>query len=254
MRRVEALFSHVWQPANSAPPLAYDVIQALVVADSCYAAGAFADDQLVGACVGFWGRPLDRSLHSHLAAVAPDQRGRSIGYAMKLDQRAHAVESSVEMITWTYDPLVARNAHLNLHLLGAKPITYHVNFYGSLVDGINGTDDSDRFLVRWDLASQAVRRTCDQDPAQLAEPDTASPPALERSDVGAPRAVVVSTADRVTVAVPRDIERLRQEGPGLAREWRVASRSVLIELLETGASIVDFDKVSSRYIAHRVAQ
>ena len=248
LRDAEALFSDVWQPANGVPPLDHDLLRALVDTDSCYAAGAFAEGTLVGACVGFWSRPEDRSMHSHLAGVAAAHRGRLVGYSLKLDQRAHALENSVDTVTWTFDPLTSRNAHLNLHKLGARPVAYRVNFYGTLVDQLNGVDESDRFMVHWDLASPDVHSRCDlATPADL-QAGPAAVPALTIDADQAPHVLRPVGAEVVTVAIPPSIEDLRRSQPGLAREWRTTTRSVFTRLLEDGAQVVDFDRANGKYV------
>jgi predicted GNAT superfamily acetyltransferase len=248
MQRADALFRDVWRPANGVPPLDHDLMRALVDADSCYAAGAFDGDLLLGACVGFWARPADRNMHSHLAAVADGHRGRQVGFSLKLDQRAHALENSVDTITWTFDPLVARNAHLNIHKLGARPVSYRTNFYGPLIDQLNGADESDRFVVRWHLASNDVRRRCDLPSSTDAMADPATNPALSIESTHASHTVAYDGAEVVSVAIPPDIERLRQDEPGLAREWRVASRAAFSQLLGEGGRIIDFDRAAGHYL------
>lgn len=52
---------------------------------------------------------------------------------------------------WTFDPLIRRNAHVNLVKLGATVRAYHPDFYGELADVINGSDRTDRFEVGWRL-------------------------------------------------------------------------------------------------------
>jgi predicted GNAT superfamily acetyltransferase len=159
-RTAEHLFGAVWRTADGSPALGADLIRAVVGADG-YAVGAFVGRTMVGACVGFWASPGARLLHSHITGVASEHRTRRVGYALKLDQRAYALERSADTITWTFDPLVLRNAHFNLRRLGARPVAYHVNYYGEMIDGVNGTDETDRFLVRWDLVGDTTRRACD---------------------------------------------------------------------------------------------
>ena len=74
---------------------------------------------LIGVCLGFCAAPAERSLHSHVAGLIAGSVGRGAGRALKLDQRAWALENGLTSITWTFDPLVSRNAHFNLQRLGA---------------------------------------------------------------------------------------------------------------------------------------
>ena len=48
-------------------------------------------------------------------------RGRNLGRALKLYQRQWAIDRGLSEITWTFDPLVSRNAYFNLVKLGARP-------------------------------------------------------------------------------------------------------------------------------------
>ena len=98
-------------------------------------------------CVGFLGLHPSYSLHSHAAGVTAAGTGRGIGFALKQDQRAWALERGIGTVTWTYDPLVRRNAFFNLTRLGARPVEYVVDFYGEMTDAINTGQGSDRFMV-----------------------------------------------------------------------------------------------------------
>jgi predicted GNAT superfamily acetyltransferase len=110
----------------------------------------------VGAAFALVGRALPGctgpNLHSHAAGVLPEFVGKGIGEMIKRHQWHWAKENGFDTVTWTFDPLVRRNAHFNLIKLGARVLGYHQNFYGELDDGINAGEQSDRVLVRWDVA------------------------------------------------------------------------------------------------------
>ena len=148
------LLSSIWGRAEN-PPVTIELLRAFTKAGN-YVAGAFDGGRLVGACVGFFHAPAEDALHSHIAGVSPAATGRSIGFALKLHQRAWALLRGVSEIAWTFDPLVSRNAYFNLVKLAARPVEYLPNFYGPMLDTINGDDDSDRLLVRWQLRDPAV--------------------------------------------------------------------------------------------------
>src|SRR5262245_50269041 len=154
LEQVVELLSGIWgRPEN--PPMTLELLRAFTKAGN-YVGGAFEDGRLVGACVGFFHAPNEDTLHSHIAGVSRTASGRSIGFALKLHQRAWALAHGVAEIAWTFDPLVARNAYFNLAKLGAVPTEYLTNFYGAMSDDINGADDSDRLLVRWRLLDPRV--------------------------------------------------------------------------------------------------
>ena len=229
------LYDRIWNRDKN-PPLTTELLRAFSKAGN-YVAAAFADGELVGACVGFFAAPAHEALHSHIAGVSPAVRGRRVGFALKLHQRAWALLRGTALVAWTFDPLVSRNAYFNLTKLGARPVEYLPNFYGAMRDGINGGDDSDRLLVHWALGAPEVVAACAGEPVC---PSTIVARALlSVSEHGAP-VTVPSSEEAVLIAVPEDIEALRASDPGLAKEWRVAVRDALTGLLAEGGRVVGF--------------
>ncbi len=151
----DALFSAIWGRDEGAP-MPVNLLRALSSAGS-YVVGAYAGTEMLGACVGFWAAPDRPAMHSHIAGVTSAARGRDLGFALKLHQRAWALRCGVPVINWTFDPLIARNAHFNLRKLGGRPVKYAVNYYGEMPDAINAGDETDRMLLRWELG-QSPRR------------------------------------------------------------------------------------------------
>ncbi|MFD4639031.1 hypothetical protein ACFWN2_17065 [Lentzea sp. NPDC058436] len=241
----ERLLCEVWRTGPDQPPLAADVVKAMADAGS-HVAGAFdtAGDDLVGVCVGLWGPPDRPGMHSHLAGVLGSARGRHVGLALKLDQRAHALERGTGRISWTFDPLIARNAHFNLTRLGGTVSRYLPDYYGRLPDGLNQADESDRLMLDWDLADPRVVAACDE---ARPEPPGPTPLPLLADDGGRPVSRRTSGGP-VLVAVPEDFETLRAEQPSLAREWRVAVRHTLGALLDGGARLTRFDRAAGGYV------
>ena len=213
---VDRLWTEVW----GGPALPVELLRALAKAHG-YVAAAYVDDRMVGACAGFFHAPAERALHSHVAGVCAEASGRGVGFALKVHQRAWGLERDLDAITWTYDPLVARNAHFNLTKLGATVVEYLPNFYGAMPDAINRGDESDRVLVRWDLRDPRVAAACA--PAGRVRPaEDAAPAGL------------------VTVPVPADIETLRTSDPAAARRWRTTVREGLLVPLSGGGRVVGF--------------
>jgi predicted GNAT superfamily acetyltransferase len=191
-------------------------------------------------------------MHSHIAGVSGAALGRSVGFALKLHQRAWALHRGVCTIGWTFDPLVCRNAYFNLSKLAALPAQYLPNFYGAMNDGINGSDDTDRLLVHWELTTAAVVAACARSLAPrdvAAERARGAVVALRRSARNRP---VTGTTDGnvLLVAVPADIAAVRRTDPGVAKEWRVAVREVLAPLMAEGARVTGFDR-SGWYVVTR---
>lgn len=129
------------------------------------AIGAFdaATGQMIGCVAGLLspahhpGTTNGLSHHSHIAAVLPAHQGRGIGEALKRAQADWCRANSLNLMTWTVDPLEARNARLNIGKLGCICRTYLVNCYGQMNDALNAGIASDRFEVEWWLDRQTQR-------------------------------------------------------------------------------------------------
>ncbi|MGH1565765.1 GNAT family N-acetyltransferase [Mumia sp. DW29H23] len=249
--QVSALFEVIWRPDGTSLPVTGELLRALTKAGG-YVGGAYDGDELVGACMGFFAPPAQRAMHSHIAGVSPRMRGRNVGFALKVHQRAWSLAHETTEISWTFDPLVRRNAYFNLSKLAATPAEYLANFYGPMNDRINGSDDTDRLLVSWDLASdQVAAASGGRHPLADAEAARAAHAtiAVGESPTGAPVVRRVH-GPTVLVAVPSDIEALRAEQPRAAAGWRTAVRDALGGMLADGARIRGFDR-SGYYIVDR---
>ncbi len=251
LEAVYRLYDRIWRPDPTNPPVTTELLRALTKAGN-YVSGAFDGTELLGACVGFFSAPAGTAMHSHVAGVSPTAVGRSIGFALKLHQRAWAMERGVGLVAWTFDPLVSRNAYFNLVKLGAAATEYLSNFYGGMNDGINGSGDTDRLLVRWDLiAAGVVAASAGRiSPADAeAERRRGAVIALGRSDQGWPVPGELA-GETALVAVPHDIEGLRRADPGCGEQWRIAVRHVLSTAMAAGGQVAGFDK-SGWYVVRR---
>lgn len=219
LQRAAELLGEVWGVPDT-PPMSAELLRALAKADN-YVTGAYEGEALVGVCVGFHAQPAARTLHSHIAGITPSVAGRHVGFALKLHQRAWSLDRGIELIEWTYDPLVARNAYFNLGKLAARPAEYLPNFYGAMHDSINGDDESDRLLVHWTLADPAVAAAC----------------------AGTPLRPVAPSGSAVSwVEVPGDIEGMRVSDFAQARVWRTKVRDQLLPALTAGWQVLGFDR------------
>jgi predicted GNAT superfamily acetyltransferase len=197
---------------------------------------ARSDGEPVGFCYGFVG--LDGHtpiLCSHMLAVVPREQSRGVGRALKEAQRRHAAARGFARITWTFDPLQARNAYLNLHRLGAVTRRYLVDHYGPMDDAINAGLPSDRLVAEWDVDADR--------PAPEAVPGGPWALAAVAGADGAPHpgplAPEALDGDAALVAVPADIDRLRSSDPTAGPAWRAALRSALSAAFEAGMVAVD---------------
>ena len=221
LRAAETLFAATW-PGQ--PPATAGLLKALVHAGG-YVSGAYAGEELVGAAAAFLAEHGGPALHSHLAAVPPAARGLGVGLALKLHQRDWAAARGLHVVTWTFDPLVRRNAWFNLAKLGAGVEAYLPDFYGPMDDGVNDGGPSDRLLAVWPTARTTSSAVTDPE---------GWVPVLDDVD-GRPTARPrPSTATRLAVATPGDVEALRRHDRELALAWRLAVRDALAPLLERG--------------------
>src|SRR4051794_20323982 len=238
--QAESLFAATW-PGQ--PPATVALMRALEHAGG-YVAGAYLGDTLVGAAAAFLASHPTPGLHSHVAAVTPAARGRGVGYALKVHQRAWAAEHGLRTVTWTFDPLVRRNAWFNIGKLGARVGEYLVDFYGRMDDGVNDGDESDRLLAVWPVENHDRTGLHDHGESRAVLEEVQARPVIR--DLGS----VGSAGDGggralVAVATPPDIESLRRTDPALAHAWRIAVREALEPRLRTGHVVVGFTRSGS---------
>lgn len=239
LRAACALLDTIWGSGTREPVVPFHLLRALSLTGG-YIAGAYSGDDLLGVSVGFFGPPGERLLHSHVTGVAAGARGLGIGRALKLHQRRWAIARGVRRVRWTFDPLVRRNAHVNLARLGASVAAYLPDVYGPLDDEINAGDVSDRLLVEWDLESEQVARAIEGRSGPPDVPDTsAAAIALVVGADGGPEARDVA-GPLVLVEVPADVEAMRRAEPALAARWRTAVREALGGPLGAGARVTGF--------------
>jgi predicted GNAT superfamily acetyltransferase len=216
-----------------------------------YVGGAYRDGVLVGACVAFFGSSGSQDLHSHLAVVAPTERSSGIGWALKVSQRAWAMEQGVARIQWTYDPLESRNAYVNLAKLAAQPVEYLENFYGDHGDGTEAVFPTDRLLVSWELGAPRVA-AASRGHAVPGQATDAVPSAtlVARDPDGTPREGQDHGEPVVLIAAPLDAAAMRAHDEPLALEWRMLLRHHLGRELSAGADRIGFTR-DGFYVVHR---
>jgi predicted GNAT superfamily acetyltransferase len=207
--------------------------------------GAFDDRELVGFVFGLPAcTPEGKPKHySHMMGVAPGYQGAGIGYRLKLAQRAFVLAQGVDLITWTYDPLESRNAHLNIHKLGAVCQTYLRNYYGPLTDGLNVGIPTDRFEVEWWIGSEWVSRRLSDERALRSGDEILQVHATTRTPSGllAPGSSDANTeASVVRVEIPVSYQSIRSVNSELALDWREAMRQVFETYFAVGYRVVDF--------------
>jgi predicted GNAT superfamily acetyltransferase len=189
-----------------------NLLQAMVHSGS-YLSGAFIDNKIVGAAFAFPATNGGLHLHSHMTAVLPDFRDKGVGYALKIDQWNWAKKNNYSHLSWTFDPLVRRNAKLNIAKLGVDISTYFPNFYGDMPDALNAGDESDRLMVSW------------------------------RTDIDAPKARELITKPEtgdILIEIPEDIVVIRSKNQSESMKWRRQVREQFLSAFEKNGKVVGF--------------
>jgi predicted GNAT superfamily acetyltransferase len=215
-RQAEALQYAVWGKDDMADPA--DLMM-VIQAEGGLAAGAFQGDRLIGYVFAFPTR-TPHIQHSHRLAVLAQARGTGLGAALKWYQRDWCLARDITHVRWTYDPLRAANARLNIGVLGAQVTTYYPDYYGAM-EGINKGTPSDRLLADWHLNA---------------------PPVVARSKGGRSR------PEGLRIAIPKDFAALMINDPELAQSERLRLRDALTQQLDKGLAIIGFDPDENSYI------
>jgi predicted GNAT superfamily acetyltransferase len=189
-----------------------NLLQAMVHSGS-YLSGAFIESKIVGAAFAFPATNNGLHLHSHMTAVLDEYRDQGVGYALKIDQWNWAKKQKYPYLSWTFDPLVRRNAKLNIVKLGVDIASYHSNFYGEMLDALNAGDESDRLMVSW------------------------------RTDIDEPKARELIThpkPDDILIEIPVDIVAIRTKDPSESMKWRRQVREQFLSSFEKNGKVVGF--------------
>ena len=219
--------------------------------------GAFDQDKLIGYLLGFLGtdsestdgNAMTRLKHwSHQVGVHPDYRDCGIGFALKQAQREEVLKQGIRLITWTYDPLLSLNAHLNIRRLGAVCKTYIQRAYGEMRDALNVGVDSDRFQVDWWITSPRVSSRFDEvrrplDMAHYLDAGAKKVNTITQDGEGHlyPGEVINAPEGMAAlVEIPPDFHALKRFDLGLAKSWREHSRDVFTSLFTAGYLVTDF--------------
>lgn len=229
--------------------------------------GAFDEKKLIGFVCGFPGMEQDgnqqRLKHtSHELGVHPDYRNVGVGFALKRAQWQMVRHQKIDLITWTYDPLLSRNANLNINKLGAITNQYFRDYYGTMRDGLNAGLPSDRFQVNWwvnsarveNRLSRRARRKLDLAHYLAAEVTILNPTELRSDRLPVPanrpdKAAIdlldseISNENRapiLLIEIPADFHTLRDSAPELALDWRNHTRQLFEAAFTHHYLVTDF--------------
>jgi predicted GNAT superfamily acetyltransferase len=205
------IFDQTWA-MGSGTEITPNLLQAMVHSGA-YLSGAFMDDKCVGAAFAFPATTGGLHLHSHMTAVLGEYRDQGVGYALKVDQWHWAKKNNFPEISWTFDPLVSRNAKLNLIKLGVNISSYHPNFYGDMPDALNAGDESDRLMVSWKVLGDNP---------------------LQRELVSATKPT------DILIQIPADIVAIRSRDREENLRWRRKVRGQFLQVFEKGGQVIGF--------------
>jgi len=264
MASIESMQRDVWPGSETDVVPAHLLITA--VHNGGLVIGAFAGDQLVGFVFGFPGLEFTadgpRPKHcSHMMGIQPDQRDSGIGFALKRAQWQMVRHQGLDHITWTYDPLLSRNAYLNIAKLGAVCSTYRRSEYGDMRDGLNAGLPSDRFQVDWWINTRRVERRLGKRPRRPLKLDNFSkahlqplyaPQASHQADgwLRPPEHFSPLNGKLALAEIPSNFSALKEGDFSLARVWRFFSRELFETAFAEGYLVTDFvyDQSRSFYV------
>ena len=210
-QRARDIFDQTWA-MDSGTEITPNLLQAMVHSGS-YLSGAFIDDKIIGAAFAFPATNDGLHLHSHMTAVLPEFRDKGVGYALKIDQWNWAKKKNYSHLTWTFDPLVRRNAKLNVVKLGVDISAYYPNFYGAMPDALNAGDESDRLMVLWHTDKDEPKaRTLISDP----------------------------NPDDILIEIPEDIVAIRSRNQSESMKWRRQVREQFIAVFKKKGKVIGF--------------
>ena len=252
MTLVEELQRAVWPGSET------DVVPAHIFVTATHngglVIGAFIEDELIGFVFGFPGIDFipdgPRPKHcSHMMGIKPGHRDSGIGFALKRAQWQMVRKQGIDHITWTFDPLLSRNANLNIAKLGAVCNTYRRSEYGDMRDGLNAGLPSDRFQVDWWVNTRRVERRLGRHPRtplklenfSKAELHPLYTPLPGNSNLIRPPEHFSPIEGHLLLAeIPSDFNTMKGKDFPLARDWRFFSREVFETAFNAGFIITDF--------------
>jgi len=212
--------------------------------------GAFVGETLVGVSLGV--PTADRkTLWSYMTAVHAEYQSLGIGLKLKLEQHQWATKRHYATISWTFDPLQARNVNFNFNVLRVIAKTYHVDFYGPMPDTLNEGLPSDRLEVVWNLKDISV-----SSPVRESSNSVAKALLEMRTSTGDPvfnKEHLVYGDSLLAVQIPPDINSIRLTSPTIAMKWRLALRECLTACLSNSYRIIGFERtdIQSSYILEK---
>lgn len=231
LREVEELFITIWGMSPHGAPIPFDLLRSISHAGCNVTAAYDKAGELCGAAVAIVS-PGGAATYSLIAGVLPGTGDKGVGFALKQHQRAWSLARGIKSMTWTFDPLVSRNARFNLTKLGAVASEYTQNFYGVMEDDVNANDESDRLVALWPLTSQRSIKASEGIVEETQFDESTLGEAKAYGPDGAP--VLYETDQAMWCRAPRDIVALRASDNKQAAQWRHQLRGILEPSLASG--------------------
>jgi predicted GNAT superfamily acetyltransferase len=230
-----ALQASIWGPRFA------DAVPASLLQVATYvgglALGAFATDgTLLGFVFSLAGMRDGQPVHwSHMLGVRESAQGMGIGRRLKEAQRDELARRGVARMFWTFDPLQARNAHLNLNRLGVQVLEYVPNMYGITDSPLHFRLATDRLIVECRTAARGPATSPNGAvalgtlPVLTPFPRSGDPPPAHGTN-GAPA---------VLIEIPADLSPLTPESAG---QWRVGTRAHFQQALAAGYTVAALER------------
>ncbi|MFO7694281.1 MAG: hypothetical protein R6V57_14425 [Vicinamibacterales bacterium] len=182
---------------------------------------------------------------SHMLGVRPAYRASGIGRELKLEQRRVSLAMGIDLMEWTFDPLVAVNARLNLRRLGVEVEEYAVDVYGDSVSPLHRGAPTDRFIAQWRMRSPRVEALLGGSGAPAGEEAWRDVPRVNDAGREGSRLVcrgfdLARSEPRLAVAIPPRYIDMLDARPEAAHAWRMATRAIFTAYLSRGYRVVDF--------------
>ena len=214
--------------------------------------GAYDQGRLVGFAYALPGIRDGKPFQwSHMLGVIPEYRASGLGWRLKVEQRSLVMDSGVDLIAWTYDPLQAANAHLNFAKLGAVAREYHLDAYPGSSSSLHAGTPTDRLIAEWWLRSDRVVE-------RLSVAGRGESERQRGAGVGATEAVPVNRvreagewlapdghdlavdAPCLALTIPAGFTEMQQRDLPVAQAWRLATREIFTTYLARGYQVNDF--------------
>jgi predicted GNAT superfamily acetyltransferase len=211
-------------------------------------AGAYDGDRMVGFVYSLVGHQQGAFVHwSHMLAVSHEARGEGLGRRLKLFQRVELLKRGIKTVYWTYDPLVAQNAHLNINRLGASIAGYVPNMYGgSTGSPLHAGGDTDRCIARWDLDSARVKWAVDGQVVSDRSAAVLESPMVSLPDLGETiDEMELPETHSVRVEIPCDALALGQKNPEELTTWRHVVRKAFLNYVGKSYAVQSFHRDST---------